>query len=180
MVGLQQQYGIYWIATYLMAVTSTALGALVGSSGSDPTVAIEFLPAVFMPQILFAGFFIPFEIMPVWLGWLTYIFPLTYAVRLVLVQEFNGACDGTDGGFCGRIADASGGELDPSFCETMFSNLNVNPEDLDIPNNCEMLLGNVDANSEDTWWYWIVLFAQFVFFRVLALVVLRRKAEQFY
>lgn len=55
MVGFNQRYGELWVATYALALTSTALGVMVGSSASDASVAIEFLPAVFMPQILFAG-----------------------------------------------------------------------------------------------------------------------------
>lgn len=48
MVGFNQNYGEFWAATYAMALASTALGVMVGSSVSDARVAIEFLPAVFM------------------------------------------------------------------------------------------------------------------------------------
>lgn len=82
--------------------------------------------------------------MPDWLSWLTYVFPLTYSVRLTLVYEFEDACD-----------------------------------DL-VVDTCSMLLTNTDADPDDTWWYWLVLSAQFVFFRLLALFVLQRKAGQFY
>ncbi|CAB9508541.1 Putative white-brown complex homolog protein 30 [Seminavis robusta] len=93
MVGYQMNYGLFWLVTYVMAMTSTALGVMIGSSVADASVAIEMLPAVFMPQILFSGFFIPKENMPDWLSWLTYIYPLNYAVRLVLVYEFGDNCD---------------------------------------------------------------------------------------
>ena len=96
-------------------------------------------------QILFAGFFIPKSSMPEWLAWLTYVFPLTYAIRLVLVNEF-GECEG-----------------------------GVTAQTL-----CNVLLDNVDAKSEDAWWYWLVLVAQFMFFRLLALFILHRKAKKFY
>ena len=48
MVGFSQNYGLFWLATYVMALTSTALGVMIGSSVSDASVAIEMLPAVFM------------------------------------------------------------------------------------------------------------------------------------
>lgn len=48
MVGFSQNYGLFWLATYVMALTSTALGVMIGSSVSEPSVAIEMLPAVFM------------------------------------------------------------------------------------------------------------------------------------
>jgi len=50
MVGFSQPYGLFWLVSYAMAMTSTALGVLVGSSVADPTVAIEFLPLVFMRE----------------------------------------------------------------------------------------------------------------------------------
>jgi len=46
--------------------------------------------------------------------------------------------------------------------------------------NCGNLLDNIDASPDETWWNWIVLAALFVFFRVLALLVLRKKATKFF
>lgn len=63
MVGFNGDFGVFWAGLYLMACSSTALGVLVGSSVANPSVAIEFLPAVFLPQILFSGFFIPPDLM---------------------------------------------------------------------------------------------------------------------
>jgi ABC-2 type transporter len=48
MVGYTMSFGSFWAVTYIMALTSTALGVMVGSSVSDASVAIEMLPAVFM------------------------------------------------------------------------------------------------------------------------------------
>ena len=53
MVGFSQNYGLFWLATYVMALTSTALGVMIGSSVSDASVAIEMLPAVFMRKFRF-------------------------------------------------------------------------------------------------------------------------------
>lgn len=143
MVGFNATFGQLWAATYVMALVSTALGAMIGSSVSDPGVAIELLPAVFMPQILFSGFFIPKGNMPDFISWLTYVFPLTYAMRIAMVYEFS-ECEGTAQTFCNA------------------------------------LLENVEAEKDDVWWYWIVLVGQFLFFRLLAIVTLRFKAETFY
>lgn len=144
MIGFSATYGLFLAILYVLAMNSTALGVLLGSSVKDPKVAPEFLPLVFMPQILFAGFFVPPDLIPVWLRWIAYIFPLTYATRLILVAEFDGRCDGL------------------------------------VPNYCEEVMMNVEANPDDTWWYWIVLMCQFVFFRLLALFLLRQKATHFY
>jgi ABC-type multidrug transport system permease subunit len=127
-----------------MACASTALGVLVGCAVENPNVAVEFLPAIFMPQILFAGFFVPPELIPDWLSWIRYICPLTYGVSIVLAAEFDGRCDGID------------------------------------PNLCNQVLDNVGVDIDDTWWYFLVLIGLFVFFRLLALYTLKKKAEKFY
>lgn len=67
LMGFSLPFGTFWSVCYTLAMTSTALGVLIGCSVKDPGVAVEFLPMVFMPQILFSGFFIPPELIPVWL-----------------------------------------------------------------------------------------------------------------
>merc|ERR1719223_779432 len=145
MVGYYGNFGIFWSGIYLMACASTALGVLVGSAVTNPSTAVEFLPAIFMPQILFAGFFVPPELIPDWLSWIRFICPLTYGVRIVLGNEFgHGRCDGL------------------------------------TPNLCNEILSQVEIKVDETWWYYLVLLGLFTFFRMLALVLLKRKATTFY
>ena len=68
-----------------------------------------------MPQILFAGFFVPPELIPDWLVWIMYICPLTYGVRIVLVNEFDGRCDGISG---------------PNLCDAVLENVQADPDDM--------------------------------------------------
>lgn len=147
LVGFSADFGLFWSGLYLMACASTALGVLVGSSVANPSTAMEFLPALFLPQILFSGFFVPPELMPDWLSWLQWIFPLTYGVKIVMAAEFEGRCD----------------ETSPPY-----------------PNYCDQVLENVKADEDDIWWYYVVLLCLFFFFRLLALFVLKSKAEKFY
>jgi ABC-type multidrug transport system ATPase subunit len=100
LIGLSAGYGTFWSVCYVLAMTSTALGVLVSCSVKDPGVAVEFLPMIFMPQILFSGFFVPPDLIPVWLRWLQYVFPLTYAVKLVIVAQFADACNGLVPNYC--------------------------------------------------------------------------------
>lgn len=144
MIGFQMQYYWHLLITYVLAMSSNALAVLVGSATEDPSLAVEFLPMVFIPQLLFAGFFVNPDLIPAWLRWLQYVFPLTYAVRLHLEKEF---------------AD----------CGSERAQM-----------NCDTLLMNVGVNSDDVWWYWLVLILLFVFLRLAALVALRRKASKFY
>ena len=103
---------------------------------------VSFVPSRFKPQILFAGLFVPPALIPVWLRWLAYVFPLTYAVNIAVVAEFNKDCPGAD--------------------------------------YCAAVMSNVQAYPDCVWWYWLVLVCQFVFFRLLGLLLLRQKASRFY
>lgn len=47
-------------------MASTAIAVLIGSAIEDPKLAMEFLPVLFVPQILFAGFFVNPNFIPAW------------------------------------------------------------------------------------------------------------------
>ena len=53
-----------------------------------------------MPQLLFSGFFVSTSSIPIYLRWLQWIMPLTYALRLVLNEEFE---------FCRNVLLSGGG-----------------------------------------------------------------------
>jgi len=80
-----------------------------------------------------------------------------YAVRILLVAEFEDCAEGN-----------------PENC-------NDEPDCVVLATkNCKLLLNNVEAEPDETWWNWLVLVALFCVFRVLALIVLRRKATKFF
>jgi ABC-type multidrug transport system permease subunit len=141
MVGFTSNFGLFYLIVYALAMTSTALAVALGCAVEDPKLGQELLPLLFVPQMLFSGFFVVPELIPVWLRWAQYLCSLTYAVRLSAVEEFYGRAG----------------------CET-----------------CSEFLEVLSADPDETWWYWIVLASLFVVFRLLALAVLRRKAEKFF
>jgi ABC-type multidrug transport system permease subunit len=145
MISFQMNFGMMLVITYALAMTSTALAVMLGCAVEDPKLGQEMLPILFVPQMLFAGFFVSPSLIPVWLRWAQYLCSLTYAVRLSLIAEFNRDCG--------------------------------SPE---ANQNCQNLLKNSESVPDDTWWYWLVLVALFVAFRVLAVIILRKKATKFY
>ncbi|KAL7557523.1 hypothetical protein ACA910_005277 [Epithemia clementina (nom. ined.)] len=92
MINFQMNYGLYYVTIYSLAMASTALAVLLGASLENPKVAQEMLPILFVPQMLFAGFFVVPSLIPVWLRWARYLCTLTYALRIMLVGEFEN-CD---------------------------------------------------------------------------------------
>lgn len=145
LIEFNSEFFFYWLNMYALAMSSTALAVFLGCSVEDPKLAQEMLPILFVPQMLFSGFFVVPELIPVWLRWARYLCSLTYALRIALVLEFGNGCGSP-------VADLQ----------------------------CERLLENIDANEDETWWNWLVLVALFIFFRLMALYVLQRKAVKFF
>jgi ABC-type multidrug transport system ATPase subunit/ABC-type multidrug transport system permease subunit len=66
MIGFQLSFGLFWAVTYSLAMASTALAVLLGCSVEDPKLAQEMLPILFVPQMLFAGFFVVPDLIRKW------------------------------------------------------------------------------------------------------------------
>mmetsp|Transcript_27011 Transcript_27011/g.43653 ORF Transcript_27011/g.43653 Transcript_27011/m.43653 type:complete len:111 (+) Transcript_27011:1562-1894(+) len=58
--------------------------------------AMELFPLAFVPQLLFAGFFVQINQIPVWLRWAQWVCSLKYSVNLLLVTEFTEDDDEVD------------------------------------------------------------------------------------
>jgi len=117
MIGFQSDFGIFYVTIYSLAMSSTALAVTLGCSVEDPKMAQEMLPILFVPQMLFAGFFVSVSLIPKWLRWARYLCTLTYAIRIMLVAEFEGCSDGEL---------ASGG---PGLCTGVLENVQADPDE---------------------------------------------------
>lgn len=145
LIGFKSDFGLFYLTIYCLAMASTALAVMLGCSVEDPKLGQEMLPILFVPQMLFAGFFVTPSLIPVWLRWARYLCSLTYAIRILLVEEFGSGCGSEE-------ADEA----------------------------CALAIESVGADEDEIWWNWVVLVALFVVFRLLALVILQRKALKFY
>ncbi len=67
-------------------------------------------PVLFVPQMLFAGFFVKISQIPIFLQWAQYLCSLKYAMNLILMIEFNAdlsSCQGAAEANCHRILVAN-------------------------------------------------------------------------
>jgi len=150
LIGFQSNFFELLAITYALSMASTALAVLLGCSIDDAKLAQEFLPLLFVPQMLFAGFFVAIRLLPTWMQWVQYICSLTYGIRLGLLAEFEDCANDLD-----------------------LENANATA-------NCNTVLRNVNAAENEEWWYWLVLVVLFVVLRLMALYVLKAKANTFY
>jgi hypothetical protein len=88
LIGLQAGFGIFYLTVYMLAMASTASAVFLGCAVEDSKLGQEMLPILFVPQMLFAGFFVTPDLIPVWLRWAQYLCAMTYAVRIALLEEF--------------------------------------------------------------------------------------------
>lgn len=146
-LGITMYIALFFAIIYTLAMAATAVAVLLGCSVGDPNLGQEFLPVLFVPQLLFAGFFIPTDFIPIWLHWAQYLCSLTYAVRLTLKYDFQE---------CADAAEAA----------------------TDSP--CLNLLENSYVDQLPAYVSWFILVALFLFFRISALLVLKRKAMTFF
>jgi ABC-type multidrug transport system permease subunit len=115
MIGFQADFVIFYLSTYALAMASTALAVFLGCSVEDPKMAQELLPLLFVPQMLFAGFFVAPHLMPSWLSWARYICSLTYGVRILMVAEF-------------QDCDPSNPQAN-DMCNGLLSNVDADPDE---------------------------------------------------
>ncbi|KAL3907555.1 MAG: hypothetical protein SGILL_008825 [Bacillariaceae sp.] len=113
LIGFQSQFGLFYVNVYSLAMASTAISVALGCAVEDPKLGQEMLPILFVPQLMFAGFFVAPDLIPVWLRWLQYVFPLTYSTRLSLIYEFE---------------DCGGGQADIN-CANLLDNVNADPDE---------------------------------------------------
>jgi ABC-2 type transport system permease protein len=82
LLGLDVQ-GPVWlllVVAVVDAVLGTALGLFVSAFAQTEFQAVQFMPAVVIPQILLCGLFIPRDQLPQALEWISNVLPLSYAV----------------------------------------------------------------------------------------------------
>eukprot|EP00937_MAST-01D_sp_MAST-1D-sp2_P003469 g3469.t1 len=145
--------GIAWMVVvhWLMALVTASVAIMVGCLIANVQQAMEAVPAIFVPQILFSGFFVRTEQMPVWLSWAQYLCFLKYGLNLMMINEFGpGKCGGTD------------------------------PQGRALQPQCDALLEQNDVNPSMEWAYYLILLAAFVAYRCLALTCLKRRARLIY
>jgi hypothetical protein len=80
----------------------------LGCAVTDVKDVTELAPLLFVPQLLFAGFFIQTSEIPVFLRWAQYLCGIKYALNIILSTEFhedNDSCAGDAASNCASILD---------------------------------------------------------------------------
>lgn len=86
--SLQGDFGMYWITLVAVAFCAESVALSISALTNSAMSAIQTLPIVFLPQIIFSGLIISIQAMPDWIAWMQYICFLPYAMKLLCINEF--------------------------------------------------------------------------------------------
>lgn len=89
LVKLQGDYFLLVLAGWGTGIASSSLGVVLGCLVTEIKYATELSPLIFVPQFLFAGFFIRLQQIPIWLRWAQYLCALKYGFNLSMLIEFS-------------------------------------------------------------------------------------------
>lgn len=95
-IGVQGRFG-YWMGVlYLFALVASATGSFVAAVAPASIDPHNFTPIPMTPQLLLSGFLVSYDSLPVFIRWLVWLQPLTYAFRLLLYEELLPCLDFSD------------------------------------------------------------------------------------
>mmetsp|Transcript_33388 Transcript_33388/g.64431 ORF Transcript_33388/g.64431 Transcript_33388/m.64431 type:complete len:611 (-) Transcript_33388:404-2236(-) len=88
LMGLNGPFMLFVLTFWASAQAISGIAFLLGVAVSDVETATALSPLILVPQILFAGFFIESDQIPVWLRWAQWLCVLKYNINLYLIIEF--------------------------------------------------------------------------------------------
>jgi len=158
LIEFQGSVILHIVNAWGLSIVASSVALVLGCAVKDITLAQELTPLIFVPQIMFAGFFIKMSDIPVWLRWAQYLCSLKFAINLGLVVEFAGSagCDQDR-----LLSDDAG----------------ISATEAGRCNASRTLMESNDVEPDDWWISMVVLIGLFFFFRVMAAMLLAAKAR---
>jgi len=150
-IGFGGNFILMVLVNFGLSVASSSVAVLLGCAVTDVKTVTEFLSPIFVPQLLFAGFFIRIDQIPVWLRWAQWLCSLKYSLNLLILLEFSD---------CDTEVPADGGPSASELCADLIEGNEVEG----------------DLFFRDI----LVLIGLIVFFRLVALYILVNRAKSIY
>jgi len=148
--GLQGSWIIHVLVFWIAGIAAGSTALLVGCLASNPEVAQQSAPPIFVLQLMFAGVFLPVSQIPEALRWLQYLASLKYAINLNILNEFGEA--------------------------TQEANNWTDVQRL----QADAFITSNDIEPDQWWFYLMMLLILFACFRGLAIMALAWRARSFF
>merc|ERR1711871_1264799 len=176
-IGFKVNFIVATCLGALLGMVASSLALFIGALSKNVEVAIQLTPLLFVPQLLFAGLFVPLSSIPAWIRWPQYLCFLKYSLNLVLVTEF--AYD--------KANPTYPNGWNTSLPNAMYENaiFGCSGDDLRDDLSCKFegpafdaaLFPSLDIQPNLFWTYMGILLGSFALFRVASLYCLTKKAQ---
>lgn len=153
-VGLQndaEKFFVFWGILMVAFQAAFSIGFLIGSSVPNVEVGLALGPIIMVTNMLFAGFFVNLDDIPVFLRWISYVSFVRYGFQALSINEYTGlslTCSSEE------LRMAPGG-----VCPITTG---------------QQALTAFEMNKFDIWICAVILLALCLFFRTMTLVALWR------
>ncbi|KCV72529.1 hypothetical protein H696_00121 [Fonticula alba] len=84
------RFPLFLLIVFCLSLSAQALGVLIGCAVPDLIGAIAIAPVFLLPLILFGGFLINIESIPVWFSWFQHVSILAYGFEAMMINEYRG------------------------------------------------------------------------------------------
>eukprot|EP01034_Spumella_vulgaris_P010014 gene10014-12702_t len=88
MTGLQGNFMLEFLACFGVGMASNSVAMALGCAVTNVKDVTEISPLLFVPQVLFAGFFVRTNSIPIFLRWAEWLCSIKYGMNLALLLEF--------------------------------------------------------------------------------------------
>ena len=86
-IGFVGSFINWLLVLFLTAVTTSSVGWFIACSTENPLTAVQLIPLVVLPQILFSGLLTDFSLVPTWIDWMEYLCFLKYCINIAFLIE---------------------------------------------------------------------------------------------
>eukprot|EP00400_MALV-I_sp_L67-5_P000801 gene801-177_t len=165
-MGMNGNFFWFWWVMFLLGMAASSMGLVLGSCVSTGRKALLLSPLILVPNILFAGFYLPISQIVVAIRWIQYICFLGYAVKLFVIDEFDWTGDVKTKVL--EIVDDINTDSTSETTKELIANLKQSTNPIEA----------ADADP-DSWWVYMVVLLGIIFgFRLLTAVILAYKGRQ--
>eukprot|EP01035_Chromulina_nebulosa_P019507 gene19507-25403_t len=88
LMDLQGSWILLVLVNFAQGAASCSVALMLGCAVPNVKDVNELAPVIYVPQILFTGFFISLSQIPIWLRWAQYLCSFKYAMNLMILIEF--------------------------------------------------------------------------------------------
>ena len=86
-VGFQGSFASWLGIVFCTSVATSSVGWMISTVSKSPLIALQLIPVVFLPQLLFSGLLTDVQLIPPWQNWLEYLCYLKYCLNLAFLAE---------------------------------------------------------------------------------------------